>query len=264
MKEDTTLSVIYCSPTHTSQKIARAIADGLNLNKRLEIDLTYNIGTTPIAVEDGIAIIAVPVYAGRVAPFALERVKRLAAQNIPTILVALYGNRDYEDALLELKDTVTPQGFKPCAAGAFIGEHSFSRPEMPTAEGRPDANDLEKAHQFGRDIRTLLEKTSDDIPAVQVKGNHPYRFVATSQVVAPICNENCHGCGLCVDVCPTDAIHLSTDYVISTEAEKCVKCCACVKVCPNGARIFKTPYTEKLHVNFSARREPELFFGSSK
>ena len=36
------------------------------------------------------------------------------------------------------------------AAGAFIGEHSFSRKGMPIAEGRPDESDLKQATEFGK------------------------------------------------------------------------------------------------------------------
>ena len=84
-----------------------------------------------------------PVYAGRVAPIALQRIRRLKGENAPVVLVSVYGNRDYEDALVELRDETTRLGFTPLAAGAFIGEHSYSRPGMPVAEGRPDANDLQ-------------------------------------------------------------------------------------------------------------------------
>ena len=51
-----------------------------------------------------------------------------------------YGNRDYEDALVELYDLALSLGLTPFAAGAFIGEHSYSTPEMPVAEGRPDSS----------------------------------------------------------------------------------------------------------------------------
>ena len=56
--------------------------------------------------------------------------------------MVVYGNRDYEDALLELSDRAKDWGLTPVAAGAFIGEHSYSRPSLPVAEGRPDEDDL--------------------------------------------------------------------------------------------------------------------------
>lgn len=126
--------------------------------QRIEIDLTTDENSSPIEIKDSITIIAVPVYAGRVAPIALQRLRRLRGNNAPAILITVYGNRDYEDALVELRDETIQLGFTPLAAGAFIGEHSYSRPNMPIAEGRPDITDLQTAEQFGKDCLTKLEK----------------------------------------------------------------------------------------------------------
>jgi DUF1009 family protein len=59
--------------------------------------------------------------------------------------VVLYGNRNYDDALIELKDILTGRGFKVIAAGAFIGEHAFS---TVLGAGRPDREDLQTAVSF--------------------------------------------------------------------------------------------------------------------
>ena len=68
-----------------------------------------------------LCVIAVPVYGGRVAATALQRLQRLKGNGSSAILVVVYGNRDYEDALLELRDTTVQLGFVPLTAGAFIG-----------------------------------------------------------------------------------------------------------------------------------------------
>ena len=253
-----TTHIVFFSPTHTSAKIARAIGDGIGMERRIETDLTLDESITPIEIKNALTIIAVPVYAGRVAPIALQRIRRLKGENAPVVLVAVYGNRDYEDALVELRDETTRLGFTPLAAGAFIGEHSYSRPGMPVAEGRPDANDLQIAEQFGKDCLKKLKNT--EAPAdFFIKGNVPYRYVAPSTPAAPLCTEECFACGECIEICPTHAIYLNQEGKIETEIAKCIKCCACVKECPNGARIFDTPYTPMLHEKCAARREPELF-----
>lgn len=131
-----TTRIVFFSPTHTSARIARAVAEGIGMPRRIETDLTLDEATTPIEIKDELTIIAVPVYAGRVAPVALQRIQRLKAVNAPVILITVYGNRDYEDALLELKDTAASLGFTPLSAGAFIGEHSYSTSDMPVAAGR--------------------------------------------------------------------------------------------------------------------------------
>ena len=176
--------------------------------------------------------------------------------------MVLYGTRDYEDALKELCDLVSEQGFVPVAAGAFIGEHSFSRKGMPIAEGRPDESDLKQATEFGKKIIEELEKVScvECLSALEVKGNFPYRVKGPSTPQAPVTdNDLCTQCEYCVDVCPTHAISLADEGMYS-DPNLCIKCCACVKECPEGARTFDTPYPAMLHKNFSARREPEIFF----
>ncbi|MFA9392774.1 MAG: 4Fe-4S binding protein [Prolixibacteraceae bacterium] len=41
----------------------------------------------------------------------------------------------------------------------------------------------------------------------------------------------CIGCGACVDICPSEAIHIE-DGKAEITITKCKKCRACVKVCP--------------------------------
>ena len=114
-----TTHIVYFSPTHTSEKIARAIGEGIGMERRIETDLTLDEGTSPIEIKDSLTILAAPVYGGRVAPIALQRMKRLKGTNAPVILVAVYGNRDYEDALVELRGYGYRIGFLAFIRGSF-------------------------------------------------------------------------------------------------------------------------------------------------
>ena len=258
MEPYTTTHLVFFSPTHTSARIARAVGEGIGMGRRIETDLTLDEETSPILINDALTVIAVPVYGGRVAPIALQRLKRLKGHNAPVILLTIYGNRDYEDALVELRDTAVELGFTPLSAGAFIGEHSYSRPNMPVAAGRPDADDLQK--QFGRESLRKLQESTFPLPSFFIKGNVPYKPLPAGNNATPVCNDLCYACGNCIEVCPTHAIHLSADgSQIETIAERCIRCCACVKECPTGARIFDSPFTAILHEKFSVRREPETF-----
>lgn len=259
--EYTTTHIVYFSPTHTSQKVARAIGDGIGMGRRIETDLTCGTSASEILIKDSLAVITVPVYAGRVAPLAVERLKRLKGDNSVAILVAVYGNRDYEDALVELRDLTIEQGFIPFAAGAFIGEHSYSRKGMPIAEGRPDDSDICSATTFGKDALAKLTKAGSftDIYPFYIKGNVPYKEVGSPTPAAPVSLAYCSVCGECIELCPTKAIFINAEGKIDTDKMKCIKCCACVKECPIEAREFNTPYTEMLHKNFSARRTPEMY-----
>ena len=282
MKEYDATHLVFFSPTHTSAKIARAVGDGIGMGRRMETDLTLDESADPIEITNALTVIAAPVYGGRVAPVALKRLKRLKGNNAPAILIAVYGNRDYEDALIELRDTAVELGFTPLSAGAFIGEHSYSTTNMPIAAGRPDASDLQIAFQFGQDsLKKLKEKTAVTSPELQaacklkslggklsillssffIKGTSPYKIVQAGKPACPVCTEACFVCGECVEVCPTHAISISKDgSKIETDVNRCIKCCACVKECPNEARIFHTPFAAILHEKFNTRREPELFF----
>jgi hypothetical protein len=71
--------------------------------------------------------------------------------------VVVYGNRAYEDALIELRDLAVADGLIPITGGAFVGEHSFDTVETPIATGRPDSRDLQLALSFGQQISTKLQ-----------------------------------------------------------------------------------------------------------
>lgn len=81
-----TTRVVFFSPTHTSARIARAVAEGIGMGRRIETDLTLDLSDTPIPVKNELTVIAAPVYGGRVAPVALQRIRRLQAENSPAIL----------------------------------------------------------------------------------------------------------------------------------------------------------------------------------
>lgn len=256
------IHLIYFSPTHTSAKIAYAMAEELGGGHMLETDLTYADPLAKVYVEDSLTILAAPVYGGRVAETAMERFQQIEANNSLVIPVVLYGNRDYEDALLELCDFSVMLGFTPVAAGAFVGEHSFSRADMPIAACRPDVSDLSAAAGFMKKVEQKLVNYSalKDIPELKVKGHFPYKVKGPSAPAAPVTVENlCTQCGHCVEICPTQAINMRTSGELDSDKTKCIKCCACVKECPQEARIFDTPYTAMLFNNFKVRREPELF-----
>ncbi|OHB25529.1 MAG: FeS-binding protein [Desulfuromonadaceae bacterium GWC2_58_13] len=254
--------LIYFSPTKTTKKIVEGIAAGLGSGEIEHYDLTRMEHGLDLRLSDGVAVIGVPVYAGRVPEVCLERMKNLSAAGVPALLVALYGNREFEDALVELRDLAICKGFSVIAAGAFIGEHSYSTGAQPIAVNRPDESDLRKAREFGAAIAKRMEKNSRlETPAMP--GNVPYRERLPLGGIAPETDrDRCNLCGACVEVCPTFVI-AATDEV-TTEAENCILCCACVKDCPEGARALNHPVVEgrreMLIKNCSKRREPELFF----
>ena len=257
------LHLIYFSPTGTTRRTVEQIAGGINAQSVEHHDLTLQTAGVNLTLTDGLAVIGVPVYAGRVPEVCLQRMQHLSAVQIPVVVVVLYGNREFEDALLELADTVRTKGFVPVAAAAFIGEHSYSTSIQPIAAGRPDQDDLAQARQFGAAIAESLKtghlKGPSDIP-----GSVPYRERPPLGGIAPsLIPEHCTLCGICVSVCPTRVISMADS--ITTDAAGCVMCCACVKSCPGQARILDHPMLnarrEMLTVQYSQRKAPSIFQG---
>jgi Fe-S-cluster-containing hydrogenase component 2 len=258
---------IFFSPTGTTRLIVEAVADGLGAESD-PVDLTLPRRRDP-ASDNGPAIIGVPVYAGRVPVLAAERLRRhVRGQGRPSVLVVVYGNRAFEDALLELRDLAEELGFVPVAGAAFVGEHSFSTAACPVAAGRPDLEDRNAARAFGQAVREKLARMSDPtrLPRLQVPGNFPYRDGVQPALISPeTVAENCVLCGECARHCPTEAISVSADTVETNKA-LCLRCCACIRICRYAARVMLHPrileFGQILHDNFGRRAEPEVFFSS--
>jgi hypothetical protein len=58
-------------------------------------------------------LVGAPVHGGRVPEAQPSRLGRLRASGAPDVLIAVYGNRAYEDALLELSEIASGAGFLP-------------------------------------------------------------------------------------------------------------------------------------------------------
>ncbi|WP_051327489.1 flavodoxin family protein [Desulfatibacillum aliphaticivorans] len=149
------VSCVFFSPTGSTQKVVHNIAQGMQAEVLDVMDCTNRskrregMGT----IQSDLLIIGVPVYYGRVPEEAAPFLKSLSGRGVPVVLVVTYGNREYEDSLLELHDIAAEQGFIPVAGGAFVAEHSYSLPSRPIAHGRPDVSDIATAQDFGMQIR---------------------------------------------------------------------------------------------------------------
>ena len=47
--------------------------------------------------------------------------------------------------------------------------------------------------------------------------------------------EECTGCGSCVDECPAEAITMSDDDIAVIDQDECTECGSCVDACPAEA-----------------------------
>lgn len=272
-----TVWAVYFSGTGTTEKVTACIAKTMaqaldaeyksfsfNLPKAREDELTFTA--------DDLVVLGTPVYAGRVPnlllPYLKEKVRGCGALGVP---VVLYGNRNFDDGLIELRNVMVGNGFVPVAGGAFVGEHSFSR---VLGAGRPDEQDMALAMELAQKAAEKVQAL-DAAPAqpVAVAGCDPIRpyytprdrhgepikdFLKAKPVTDP---DKCVKCGLCARLCPMGSIDPSD---VSSVVGKCIKCCACVKKCPMGAKYFDHEgylyHQHELEEQYASRRsESEIF-----
>ena len=254
------LNLIYFSPTKTTETVLKTISKNLEIPVSSEYNLAKEKRDLSIG-KDSLTIIGIPVYAGRVPLVVEDKLNRIKSDKSPVVIIAVYGNRHYDDALLELKDISEKCGFELLAAGAFIGEHSFSTAKVPIAQKRPDKKDLEQCKQFARAIKNKLGNATL-AETIEVPGNYPYRQRNPLPPLNPVTIvENCTLCKACEEVCPTSAIDINGS--VNTKTEDCIWCCACVKVCPADARIFENEVMDGIRTKLTDlckdRNEPVWF-----
>lgn len=254
------LILMYFSPTGTTKKTLENIAKGIEIERIEHLDLTdFDKRWERRKFEkDELVLFGMPVYLGRMAPPAKEIFNRTVADGTACVPIVVYGNRAYEDALLELKNKSEKCGFKTVGAAAFIAEHSFNN---GVGVGRPDSSDNEKQMEFGKKISEKIEKIIDiDKANVEVPGNYPYK-PTTDAPISPTADDKCKNCGICAAECPMKAIDPNDPQ--KTDNFRCILCYRCIRNCPEGAREIRVPQFKEQEKLLAAmaqeRKEPEIF-----
>lgn len=246
---------IIFSPTGGTKRVGEYICNGTGKEVVVtDLCVKENQIRMPEIQEDDLAVIAMPVFAGRVPALAVERLKRIQSNNAKCAIVAVYGNRAYDDALLEMQDVATELGFRVIAAIGAVAEHSIAR---VYAAGRPDDEDKKQLAEFGKIIINKAENTANFEP-LSLPGNRPYKNVNKGPY--PTADEQCTGCGTCQELCPADAI--PADDLRNVNKEACISCMRCISVCPTNARNIgpvTLMVTEKLRPLCTTRKINELF-----
>ena len=266
---------VYFSATDTTKKIVLTIADEaarLLGAEREDYDFTLpGMRENGFAAgKDDLVIFGTPVYAGRVPNVLLKYLATIQGNGALAVPVVLFGNRNFDDGLIELRDILENTGFHTVAAAAFVGEHSFSK---TLAAGRPDADDMKEALAFAGKVAEKVKGLPEgEAPApVEVDGvPHPYRgyyqprdrkgVSIDIRKVKSLVSDACDDCKICADVCPMGSISHENVWEYTGI---CIKCGACIKKCPKQARYYEDEgylyHQHELEEGYTRRAAISLF-----
>lgn len=225
----TQISIISFSPTGSTRKVLNEISLGFTLPvKRYDFTLSWERKELSFGPED-LVVVGFPVYGGRL-PEPAEKIMRYFNSTTAKFAgVVVYGNRAFEDALIELKDLAEAGGFLFVGGGACIAQHSMLE---EAAKGRPDADDMKELKAFGENLEAKC--ISGILETLEVPGEKPYRKPILNPPYGPVVSDACILCGACHRVCAFGAI--PEDAPDTTLLDACKCCFACVRECPVNAR----------------------------
>ena len=266
---------VYFSPTGTTKKVVTLLAEetaaalGAAL-KEYDYTLPAARQNFPQVDSDDLVVFGMPTYAGRLPNLMLNYLDTIEGSGALAVPIVTFGNRAFDNSLIELRNILEGHGFHSVAAGAFSCEHSFS---TELGAFRPDWEDEEEIKGFARSIAEKLSaKDTQQLTAspVEVAGDPEAGYYQPRdrkgnfidiRKVKPVTGSKCVNCGVCARVCPMGAID-PTD--VTSVPGTCIKCNACVKRCTKGAKFFEDKgylyHKEELEIMYGGERAENSLF----
>ncbi len=196
--------------------------------------------------EGDLVIFGTPTYAGRIPNKILPFVQTLFQGNGAFALpMVTFGNRSFDNSLVELAEELKKNNFHILAAGACACKHAFAQ----IGNGRPNSDDEKHREAFCAAVADKVFTASQPLPEIAIKGNsdltgyyvplgldgQPAKFLKAKPVTDP---AKCDSCGTCADLCPMGSIEKEEPANVPGI---CIKCHACVTHCHAGAKSFTDP-----------------------
>lgn len=219
---------IIFSPTGGTQKAADALTKNWPEAGQIDLSVAADDYTKYSFGPEDVVLIAMPSFGGLAPQTALDRLSKIKGNSARCLLAAVYGNRAWEDTLVQMEDAAKKSGFQVIAAVAAVAEHSIMR---QFAAGRPDEEDCRELSGYAEAIMKKIEAGDRSKPAIP--GNRPYKKGGNLGMI-PQAGSACTKCGTCAKQCPTGAIDVHS--LKGADKTKCISCMRCVSVCPQKAR----------------------------
>lgn len=250
---------MYFSPTGGTERVMNILTEGLPVSGRIDLsEPGADYGAYSFTEED-LCLIGAPSFGGRVPSVVLERVRKTRANGAAAVLVVAFGNRAYDDTLLELKNEVNACGYRAAAAVAAVTEHSIMR---QYGKERPDERDEMELRRFSKEIAKLTRdgKNIKDFKEFTAPRNFPYKKY-NGVPFKPKAGVACTKCGLCAEKCPVQAIPQNDPAAL--EKDKCISCMRCIAICPRNARKLNRAVlfaaSQAMKKAFAERKQNELY-----
>ena len=253
------VSSLYFSPTGGTKTIAENLASQLSNTEAENHDITVKSKQLTFSAGD-VVVIAAPVFGGRIPAIMHDRLRAVTGGGAVAIILAVYGNRAYEDSLAELYKLCESRGFIVIAAGAFIARHSIVH---ELGMGRPNADDKRAISDFAKEISSKIEKAGKAEDLAGLKIPMPLSFVKYDGIpVKPSASKiKCGKCVKCATNCPVGAIPAKDPT--KTDNKKCISCMRCISICPHYARsinpVVMLATKNRLKKVATTPKKPETF-----
>ncbi len=247
---------LYFSATGTTKRVMEAL--GADAGSSLDITLRKPSGKELSLDGEDMLYIGFPVFGGRVPATVLERLDSLQGNGAKAVVVAVYGNRHYDDALKEMQSFLEHRGFRVVVEIAAVAQHSM----VPAvAAGRPDCHDIKRLKEIKEEIARL--SASGGLKAMTPRPEETYKAYQPMPV-APLSTADCTLCGLCARECPVSAIRV--DDACASDASRCILCMRCVALCPSHARklpdAVQQAVASRLTALCAVNKEIEVFYAA--